>query len=88
MRSYTDVHLSLTPAPVEGDRCGHCDRVFELGDVIVSRPVPQGARPDHALPRWVHMHEGCALFHASHAPAVSENAGRDQSDRDTKATAA
>ena len=86
MRSYTDVHTSLTPHPVEGDRCGHCDRVFELGDAIVSRPV---ARGDGVLPRYAHLHEGCALFHAdSDAPAVSRNAGLDRPDRDSKATAA
>jgi len=76
MRVETDGKLSLNRTPAEGERCAHCDRVFEIGDLIHTEsalvPPDQGQRI-----QFEHFHEGCWLMArtARVAPVRSENAG-------------
>ena len=86
--TYTDVHNSPNPSPAEGERCGQCDRAFELGDMIATVVV---APPTEGLPpKFRHYHEGCALFldPGSMPPAVSRNAGFYRPADASEATAA
>lgn len=90
MRSHTDVHLSLTPRPDEGDRCAHCDRGFEIGDEVHTQPVSGVRRNDGEPLAFRHYHEGCWLFarDGSDAPVVPGISGFYCLDHVIKAPAA
>ena len=71
MPTESDVsHTSPNPTVVEGDRCAHCDRAFEVGDLIRTYPVlVRGAGAESQPVRFRHLHEGCALFYDATKPS-------------------
>jgi hypothetical protein len=90
MRSHTDVHLSMTPRPDEGDRCAQCDRAFEIGDEVHTQAVT-GVRKNNGDPlAFRHYHDGCWLFaqHDTETPVKPRISGFHCLDHDSKASAA
>lgn len=90
LSSALPYHTTLSPSPSEGDRCAQCDRVFELGDLIVTYPARGLTAGADDPVRFAHFHEGCAtmIYPATAKPVIRQNTVFHRVGSDSKATAA